>query len=1526
MAQLQKVSWRTAGYAMLSCAVAATAVVTVVRSDGVRPVSLSSNPATRWLVNTVSKEVVLVDGLAGRVVARLDANATDEKAVQGPGGVFLIAKAKGSLRTITTATLQLGTARPLASLAEPGVQYGVGPRGLTVVNSATAEASIVAVGDVARPIKVPQANTAKVASDGSMWLFSDRLATHVGVDESTHSVPLRGTVDKTTTIGATAVSYDDTKNVVRWIEGGDVPVTSLENAAEAVLQERGDAAPCVWLGIQDDLVCVGRTAVERRVSVAGLGIGVTDKLAVAGSLAAVVRSNREIVLVDLEAQREVERFPLPVGTSTGLPITATNDMIWVDDVNGQSAWVSSSYGIRQVVKNDEKLPLLDSQGQVKAEGSGGNGPGDNNSSGNDADPTGRDNNGRDDPPNAVDDSVTARAGTSVTIPVIGNDTEPDGEAIALVGVDKPQHGTTDMPNGSSVTYIPELGFSGTDTFQYTISDENGNEAKATVSVKLLAADAPNQPPVARPEQATTRVGVPVVIDVLANDIDPEREALSVRAFQQTSDAKITDAKGRSGFPGLSYTPAVSAVGGQNDTFTYQAADPEGGVSTPTEVKVEVIGNSTPNRPPVVGNDAARLSVDQTGILAVLANDSDPDGDKLTLKLPPTQPAGVRAEVHGENLSITLLPSAPPRAVVKYEVTDAQNVSVEGRVLVVRFDKAVGNRAPVANPDTERVVIGSTVKIPVTINDIDPDNDPITVTKVSQPDKAAGTATVVDNAVSFKPNLPDITEPTPVTFTYEISDGQGNSAKGNVAVTVLAEPLPQAPFARDDPAETVTNQPVTIDVLANDSDPSGGSPSLDRNSVNCVSGTHSVSTDGRRVTYTPPLDKTGTFRCTYRVLGQSGSGDSASIIIVVSAPTQGNHDPDPGIINYVVDAGKSRRVPVSDLANDPDRDPLQIDSVSEASAGVARFDSTSLVFDATDMTTSQPVAVTVRIIDGNGGTLIETVTFSVTAGPTTPTTQGLPRLNLPDLGQPTALVGSYDPELLAAVRGANANRTDVRITDIARVGSFGSVSFTQDKVTLSSNAPGLVTASYRITDDQQPSLQGSISVNFVSPPAVNEPPLARDDVLGVNSGASGSVNVLDNDTPNIDPSFGDRLSIRLIDQLDPAFGTVSLAGDGQLTFTPVIGIDGQRVVRYTISDGAKSDTAAVTLTVNACTDIPPTATVANDFTPYMTPIAIDLYRYVPAGLTFRSVTGAGLSLPTGTYNPPAGENGSVVVTYVVANACNETAQGTLTIDVNRPPAARTVTSAVAVGAPARFTVGDLAADDEALHIVSLDANPAWVTFDSAAITANPPPGTRYGTFAFTATVADTGGLTGVATVTLTISNRPPVAQPDDFSTDTATITFDPVANDTDPENGVLSLQSIASTSPSGLSITPVGTTNSVTVVLVHGSNILNYLVRDDGGLTDSSTVSILYNQAPTAGPTDVNMAQFTVTAPLNASDPDLDPLITTCDNSTPGVTVSSNGIDLTITIDDTVVSGVSFDCRVTDPYGASATSTVTLLIP
>jgi len=89
-----------------------------------------------------------------------------------------------------------------------------------------------------------------------------------------------------------------------------------------------------------------------------------------------------------------------------------------------------------------------------------------------------------DPPVAVNDSATTNENTPVTIDVLNNDYDSDGDTLTVDSVTQGTNGLV-INNGSNVTYTPALNFTGTDSFNYTISDGNGGTATATVNVTVI---------------------------------------------------------------------------------------------------------------------------------------------------------------------------------------------------------------------------------------------------------------------------------------------------------------------------------------------------------------------------------------------------------------------------------------------------------------------------------------------------------------------------------------------------------------------------------------------------------------------------------------------------------------------------------------------------------------------------------------------------------------------------------------------------------------------------------------------------------------------------------------------------------------------------------------------------------------------------------------------------------------------------------------------------------------------------------
>ncbi|MCH8856460.1 MAG: tandem-95 repeat protein, partial [Proteobacteria bacterium] len=126
-------------------------------------------------------------------------------------------------------------------------------------------------------------------------------------------------------------------------------------------------------------------------------------------------------------------------------------------------------------------------------------------------------------PNAVDDSATTDEDTPVTVDVLANDSDPEGDTLTVTAVTQGTNGSV-VAGGGTVTYTPDADWNGTDSFTYTIGDGNGGADTGTVTVTVNAV---NDSPTAVDEGATTNEDTPVTVDVLANDTDPEGDTLTV---------------------------------------------------------------------------------------------------------------------------------------------------------------------------------------------------------------------------------------------------------------------------------------------------------------------------------------------------------------------------------------------------------------------------------------------------------------------------------------------------------------------------------------------------------------------------------------------------------------------------------------------------------------------------------------------------------------------------------------------------------------------------------------------------------------------------------------------------------------------------------------------------------------------------------------------------------------------------------------------------------------------------------------
>lgn len=117
--------------------------------------------------------------------------------------------------------------------------------------------------------------------------------------------------------------------------------------------------------------------------------------------------------------------------------------------------------------------------------------------------------------------------TPVQIAVLANDSDADNDAFDIATLGTPANGSVTLQAGI-VTYTPKAGFAGEDQFSYTLKDSFGATSVGTVRVSVSAG--PNRAPVAIWDYRNVSGVTPSIIDVLANDHDPDGDALTIVAL------------------------------------------------------------------------------------------------------------------------------------------------------------------------------------------------------------------------------------------------------------------------------------------------------------------------------------------------------------------------------------------------------------------------------------------------------------------------------------------------------------------------------------------------------------------------------------------------------------------------------------------------------------------------------------------------------------------------------------------------------------------------------------------------------------------------------------------------------------------------------------------------------------------------------------------------------------------------------------------------------------------------------------
>jgi len=168
-----------------------------------------------------------------------------------------------------------------------------------------------------------------------------------------------------------------------------------------------------------------------------------------------------------------------------------------------------------------------------------------------------------DNPLAINDAGSIEENNQIGLPVLNNDTDPEGDILTVIKTTKPANGELTVNTNGTIIYVPNADFHGIDTFNYTVSDGNGGQSTAVVSINVFKV---NRAPVAKNDSRSTKVNTPVVILVLGNDVDLDGDALTITESTAPANGNIfVNSDGT-----ITYTPNAGFSG--TDSFYYTITD------------------------------------------------------------------------------------------------------------------------------------------------------------------------------------------------------------------------------------------------------------------------------------------------------------------------------------------------------------------------------------------------------------------------------------------------------------------------------------------------------------------------------------------------------------------------------------------------------------------------------------------------------------------------------------------------------------------------------------------------------------------------------------------------------------------------------------------------------------------------------------------------------------------------------------------------------------------------------------------
>src|SRR6266498_4289885 len=242
-----------------------------------------------------------------------------------------------------------------------------------------------------------------------------------------------------------------------------------------------------------------------------------------------------------------------------------------------------------------------------------------------------------------------------------------------------------LPGSTNVLFTPATNLFGTATIGYSISDGQGGTASALITVTMSAAQ---DPPVAVNDFTNTVEDVSVTIQPLANDSDVDGDPLTITSVSPTNGTAVI----LPGSTNVLFTPATNFNG--TATIGYSISDGQGGTAS----ALITVTMSAAQDPPVAVNDFTNTLEDVSVTIQPLVNDSDVDGDTLTITT--VSPTNGTASIVGTNVVFTPAANFTGTATIGYSISDGNGGTASALITVT---VSAVNDPPVAANDLTNTV-------------------------------------------------------------------------------------------------------------------------------------------------------------------------------------------------------------------------------------------------------------------------------------------------------------------------------------------------------------------------------------------------------------------------------------------------------------------------------------------------------------------------------------------------------------------------------------------------------------------------------------------------------------------------------------------------------------------------------------------------------------------------------------------------------------------------------------------------------